>query len=73
MAGRKASTLCSPATLSQCARVSPKSRLPCWAPPSGNTGSDAILCVAKVVYRNPFTAILAFFFTEQICYLDIQL
>lgn len=42
MAGRKASTLCSPATLSQCAPVSPESRLPCRAPPSGNTGTNPI-------------------------------
>lgn len=32
MAGRKASTLCSPATLSQCAIASRESRLPCRAP-----------------------------------------
>lgn len=42
MAGRKASTLCSPATVSQCERVFPKFRLPCRAPPCGNTRSDAI-------------------------------
>ena len=42
MAGRKASTLCSPATLSQCALASPESRLPCRAPPSGNTGLNPI-------------------------------
>lgn len=42
MAGRKASTLCSPATLSQWAPVSPKSRLPCRAPPTGHTRSDAV-------------------------------
>lgn len=42
MAGRKASTLCSPATLSQCALASPESRLPCRAPPSGNTGMNPI-------------------------------
>lgn len=66
MGGRKASTLCSPATLSQWARASPKSRLPCWAPPSGNTRSDAILCVAKVASRSPSRAFLVFLFTEQI-------
>lgn len=42
MAGRKASTLCSPATLSQWAPVSPKSRLPCRAPPTGHTRLDAV-------------------------------
>lgn len=42
MAGRKASTLCSPATLSQWAPVSPKSRLPCRAPPTGHTRLGAV-------------------------------
>lgn len=42
MAERKASTLCSPATLSQCELVSPESRLPCGAPPFGNTEMNPI-------------------------------
>lgn len=69
MAGRKASTLCSPATLSQCVRVSPKSRLPCRAPPPGDTQSDAIcrhLECGEVVSPNPFIAILVALLTGQI-------
>lgn len=59
MAGRKASTLCSPATLSQCGLVSRESRLPCRAPPSGNTEVNPIcrhlVCGTGIFLERLFT------------------
>lgn len=76
MAGRKASTLCSPATLSQCARVSPESRLPCRAPPSGATRPDALrrhLECGRGRVSGPFTATAALLLTEQVPQFDSRL
>lgn len=58
MRRRKASTLCSPATLGQSATVSPWSRLPCRAPPAGDAGTDPLRrhleCGSVYLWISPF-------------------
>lgn len=76
MAGRKASTLCSPATLSQCAIASRESRLPCRAPPSGNTRMNTIcrhlVCGTGIFLSNVFALTSIFPATEPVSQLDSQ-
>ena len=74
MAGRKASTLCSPATLSQCALVSSESRLPCRAPPFGNTRMNTIcrhlVCGTGSFLSNVFTLSSIFPATKPVSQFD---